>query len=304
MIRKDKTRVLIDTDIGSDPDDALAIALALKSPGIQIEGITIVNGDVRLKARMAATLVALGGFSGVPVIPGIGVSLLNNRDLYANGEEGCGFVAEDASIHEEHAVDFIIRTVMNNPGEITLIAIGPLTNIAAAFIREPRLASTVKQIYMMGGVTRLGENAAELPSVEYNIRCDPEAASVVFASGANLLMVGLDVTETVLFTRKHLDHLRQTGLALNDVLAGIAEKWMAFIGKDQTPMHDPLALALAIDRSLVQTRRMQVNIQYSHDRNTGSTVAVTSDTGNAEVAFEADADRFMELLITRLSSQR
>ena len=295
-------RIIIDTDIGSDPDDALAIALAMKSPEIIVEGITIVNGDVEHKARMAHKLLSLGGRSDIKVIPGISNSLLKNRTLYANGQEGEGFVSpDDHTLFDGHAVDFIIEQVMNNPGEISLVAIGPLTNIAAAMIREPKIVNALKRIYLMGGVTGTGDHHSDLPPVEYNIKCDPEAASLVFSSGISILMVGLDVTMKLMLTEEKVNQIKNKNTPLNKVLAGIVERWLSFIGEKATPMHDPLALALVIDPSLVKTQRMNVVVEYSHDRSSGETVAALAQDGHVEVACHVNEKQFFEMLLNRLA---
>jgi purine nucleosidase len=295
-------RIIIDTDIGSDPDDALAIALAMKSPEIIIEGITIVNGDIEHKARMAHKILSLGECSDIRVIPGISNSLLKNRTLYANGQEGEGFVSpDDTTIFDGHAVDFIIEKVMNNPGEISLVAIGPLTNIAAAMIREPKISRMLKRIYLMGGVKGTGDHYIDLPLVEYNIKCDPEAASVVFASGTPILMVGLDVTMKLMLTKDMLNQIKNNNSPLNGVLAGIVERWLTFIGGEATPMHDPLALALVINPNLVKTQRMNVVVEYSHDRSSGQTVASPNQDGYVSVACQVNEKQFFELLLSRLA---
>jgi purine nucleosidase len=295
-------RIIIDTDIGSDPDDAMAIALAMKSPEIIIEGITIVNGDVQHKARMADKVLSLGGYGSIQVVPGISTSLLKNRKVYANGQEGEGFVSpNDKTLFDGHAVDFIIEKVMNNPGEISLVAIGPLTNIAAAMIREPKITRYLKRIYLMGGVTGICSQNRDMPEVEYNIKCDPESASVVLSSKTPILMVGLDVTMDLLLTKENLNQIKSSNTQLNDVLAGIIERWLNFIGEEATPMHDPLALALVIDPGLVKTQTMNVVVDYNHDRSSGKTIASLAPDGFIEVAYEVNEVGFFKILLDRLA---
>ena len=214
---------------------------------------------------------------------------------------GEGVLSDDEQVtyEDEHAVDFIMKMILDHPGEITLIPIGPLTNIAAAKIREPKIMEQVKEIILMGGVTRLGDNALELPKDEHNIRCDPEAAALVFRSGAPVVMVGLDVTYQVTLNKADRDRLEASQDPLNLALVKQLDRWFNFIGKDITKMHDPLAVSLMIDRSIVQTQRMSVHVEYDH-RPTGQTVALPDVSGNVEVCLEVDRQRFSKVLLERL----
>jgi len=295
-------RIIIDTDIGSDVDDAMAIALAMKSPEVTIEGITTVYGDVDLRARMTKKMLQLGNKADIPVFAGINQPLLRNRDIWMAGHEGVGILTKEDELQYEskHAVDFIVETVMANPGQITLVPIGPLTNIAASFIREPELARNVKEIVLMGGVTRLGDNA-DLPDIEHNIVCDPEAASIVFGSGAPIVMVGLDVTLKVIITEEEQLALERTGDPVNLALGRMMGRWFSYVGKRRTFMHDPLTVSLLIDRTLATTKRANVRVAYDHRQKTGETVAVPAEDGNVQVCIDVDPARFLQLLMERLT---
>ncbi|WP_284241166.1 nucleoside hydrolase [Paenibacillus glycanilyticus] len=295
-------RIIIDTDIGSDIDDAMALALALRSPELKLEGVTTVYGDAHLRAKMVSKMIRLAGQSDIPVMAGLDRSLLGNRPIWMAGHEGEGLLAkgEELEYDNRHAVDFIVETVMNNPGEITLIPIGPLTNIAASLIREPRIANNVKEIVLMGGATRLADNGADIRVVEHNIACDPEAASVVFGSGAPIVMVGLDVTMKVQITEAERQSLVATNDPLNLKLAGMMERWFDFVKEQHTYMHDPLTVSLLIDRSLVQTKKMNIQVEYDHRPRTGQTVATFADHANVEVCLDVDASRMVRLLMSRL----
>jgi purine nucleosidase len=300
---KQSNRVILDTDIGSDPDDAAALSLAMVSPEIQLEGITTVYGDVDTRNRLARKLLQLGGHDDVPIYNGVKESLLLNREVWWAGHEGEGVLEGDEPVQSEgHAVDFIVKTIMNNPGEITLAAIGPLTNIAVAIIREPEIIRNVKELIIMGGVTRLGDNALELPAIEHNIKCDPEAASVVFSSGAPITMVGLDVTMKVQIGNKEIEELIATNKPLNLALAEVIKRWLKFINMSSTAMHDPLAVALLLDRSLVRTRQMRIKVEFDHRDPSGMTIAMPADDGNVAVCLDVDSERFIELLLNRLSN--
>lgn len=297
------SRIILDTDIGTNPDDAVALALAAKSKEIRIEGVTTVYGQVHIRARIAKKIMKLCGVEGIPVYPGIKEPLLRNRPIFRSGLEGIGLSLEDEGEEQDkHAVDFIVETVMRHPGEITLVAIGPHTNIAAALIREPRISEYVKEIVVMGGVTRLARNGIHLSPIEHNIQCDPEAASVVFSCGAPIVMVGLDVTREALFSRKEKDVIASCGTPLAQTLASMMQTFMDYMKRDYSYMCDPFAIAALIDRTLIHTKRMDVRIHYDHREVTGQTIAELSRNGNVEVALEADILRFFILLYDRLFS--
>lgn len=295
-------RVIIDTDIGSDVDDAMALSLAMRSPEIVIEGVTTVYGYVDVKTQMASKLLKLGNRTDVKVYKGLAETILRNRDVWWAKGEGEGVLTEDDvyPVEQQHAVDFIIETIMRNPGEITLIGIGPLTNIAAAIIREPKIIENVKKIVIMGGVVRLGENALSLPYIEHNIKCDPEAASVVFGSGASITMVGLDVTSKVLIKEEDKNRLKDSGDPLNEMLAKMAEKWFRITDSNYSPMHDPLTVSLLIDPTLVKSVKAKIKILYDHNEYTGQTIALLDESGNVDLCIEVDHERFMKLLLNRL----
>ncbi|CAG7616450.1 Pyrimidine-specific ribonucleoside hydrolase RihB [Paenibacillus solanacearum] len=297
------SRMILDTDIGTDSDDAVALALAMRSPEITVEGVTTVYGNVIVRSKIAQKIMALSGAGEAPVYAGIVKPLLHNREVFWAGIEGEGLdLVDDREEGTKHAVDYIIETVMGNPGEITLVTIGPLTNIAAAIIREPRVAKAVKEIVMMGGVTRLGSVGVELPAIEHNVKCDPEAASLVFSSGAKILMVGLDVTRQVSITRADKDELAASGTPLALTLTQQITGYMDYRKRDFTFMHDPLAVALLIRRDLVKTRKMDIRVDYDHRHPTGTTVGELNENGNVEVCLEVDRDAFLRLLRQRVFS--
>ncbi|AKG37679.1 nucleoside hydrolase [Paenibacillus durus ATCC 35681] len=297
------SRIIVDTDIGTNADDAVAVALALKSPEIQVEGITTVYGKVHTRARIAQAILQLCGVNHVPVFLGIPLPLLRNRPLLRAGIEGGGLrLNDDLELPKRHAVEFIIQTILENPGEITLVTIGPQTNVAAALILEPRIAKLVKRIVMMGGVTRLASNGAELEPVEHNIQCDPEAASVVFGSGAPILMLGLDVTRQAIFSRAEADQMAQSGTPLAAYLVRMMHTFMDYMQRDFSYMCDPLTIATLIDPTLIRAVPMEVRVEYDHRATSGQTIAELNPASHIEVALELDKERFFELMYRRLFS--
>jgi len=298
-------KILIDTDIGSDVDDAIAITLALKSPELEVVGITTVYGDTSLRARIALKLLKLIGKGHIPVAAGIEKPLLRERDIWWTGHEGKGILTEeDEKLKpiEKHAVDFIIEKIMENPKEITLVTIGPLTNIATAIIKEPRIIENVKEIVMMGGVARIFGNAPDLPYVEHNIKSDPEAAAVVFNSGIPITMVGLDVTMRVPIDRSHLKTIKNVGTPLTETLARLIEIWWDFLKSDSSPMHDPLAVSYCIKPEFLKTVNCEVLIETLGKHTTGQTIVIPNEDSSIKVAYDVDEQEFLRLLMSRVCS--
>ncbi len=303
-------KVIIDTDIGSDIDDAMAIALALKSPELELLGITTVYGDSMLRAKLAKRLVTLGGQPQIPVYSGIDLPLLRKRSVWMAGHEGSEkqLGIEDYSVESQHAVDFIIESILNNPGEVTLIPIGPLTNIATAIIKEPKIIKKIKAINLMGGSTRLGSNRLQ-PNVwveEHNIACDPEAADVIFNSGIDITMVGLDVTMQVEIGKKEEELLANSDDPVNQLLAQMLNEWIEFVkvtfNDDVTYMHDPLAVASVFRPDLLDVALLDIDVVYTQAERTGQTVGKINPESKTKVALEVQAEAFKALLFKRLLS--
>jgi purine nucleosidase len=292
-------RIIIDTDIGTNPDDAVALSLAVRSPELQVEGVTTTYGKVDVRARIARRILELSGAPEVRVYPGIEESLLRNRTVHWSGLEGEGFDLPEQAESTEHAVDFIRRTVMNHPGEITLVTIGPLTNVAVALIREPRLADNLKGIVMMGGVTRLGRNGKQLEPVEYNFKCDPEAASVVLRSRVPIVMVGYDVTRQFSISRKAIMEMASSGNELSSTLVQMFQNYMDRMQRDYFYLSDPLTIGCMIDQSLFRMQAMNVSVLCGHEY-PGLTVAEFSENGRVQVCLEVERERFLNLLKTRV----
>lgn len=320
-------RVIIDVDPGID--DALAMLLAMRSPELKIEAFTVVSGNVLVDqgAQNALKLVELAGRGDIPVAMGARYPL--KRKLITaetiHGEDGLGnrpLPTPKGTLDARSAVDAIIEIVSASPGEITLLPVGPLTNIALAFQKRPRLASQVAEIILMGGSIAGGNATA---AAEANIYNDPEAADIVFKSGAPITMVDLQATAQTRIERKHLPRLERSSspvakyvAALGDVYIAFAERLGFFEGSD---LHDPLAIGLAIDKTLaLEMRPMWIGVETKGELTYGETVAnrylmdeALQDLGdrytisgfpkvkpNAEVPLKIDGERFLELFLSRL----
>ncbi len=302
-------RVVLDTDLGTDVDDCLALALILASPELDLAGVTCVYGDVDRRARMVLKLLQLFGQRGatdVPVRTGARQPLLGRRPVYWAGHEGKGLLEagdEALSLADEHAVDFLVRTVRANPGQIHLIAIGPLTNVALALLREPALAHDLAHLTIMGGACR-GPGSLHLPYAEHNVISDPEAAHVVFTSGAPITLVPLDVTTRVRIRAADVARIRAVDAPFQRAVADQVTLYPPFAARGWTYLHDPLAVATAIRPDLVELEALHVDVDLGGDRATGATlmrVPTTESPANARVALAVQAEPFERFLVDRLA---
>jgi purine nucleosidase len=299
-------RAILDTDIGTDIDDCLALALILASPEIALEGITCVYGDVGLRAQIALKLLALRGRTDVPVMVGLEKPLLGLRPIYWEGHEGDGILAagDDTKYRpaSEYAPDFIARIVTENPGQIHLIAIAPLTNIAMAFLREPKLAQNLTHLTIMGGVAR-GLNRLDLPYAEHNIVSDAEAAHIVFSSGAPISVVPLDITTLVRVDQDGLARVQAAGTPFHAAVTDQLGRYPRFQSQGWTNLHDPLAVGSVIDDTFLTWQPIQVEVETSGRVSAGATwfrAVKEGETSNVRVAVGVNAARFERFFIERL----
>ena len=314
--------VLIDTDPGVD--DAMALLLALASPELELLAVTTVFGNAAVEqtAQNALRVLEVAGRSDIPVAVGAGRPLVrppHPSDPTIHGSDGLGGAFENAPPPTGRPLDrfgpeLIARTVLERPGEVTLIAVGPLTNVALALRLEPRLAEAVREVIIMGGTAFRRGNAS--PVAEANIHDDPEAAAIVFSAGWPLVMVGLDVTMRVLMDDAYLDELARAGTPQTDFIARLLPVYRRFsqsrreIERDVwpyrgegVPTHDPSAIAYAIAPDLFRTKRLPVWVE-TDGRCAGQTIPdphrFWGDGPEVDVCQEVDADRLLALFKERL----
>jgi purine nucleosidase len=322
-------RIIIDTDPGVD--DAFALMLAMQSPELKIEAITAVAGNVPLKLTLpnALRMVEICGRTEIPVAGGASGPLVRKliTAAYVHGENGLAgveFPVPTIKPVAEHAVDLIVRLARQYPGEITLVPIGPLTNIALALRSAPELAQIIPQIVLMGG-SFSGGNVT--PAAEFNFYVDPEAAAMVFDSGIPITMVGLDVTRKVVLTEERLRRLEANTNRVSLAAARIARSLMEThkkSGSESWPvLNDPLAVSVMLDPAILTLKDYRVEIEtcgtltagesvgYKHGeartsaplRNSGEGPAEKEFGFNCKVAIEVDVSRFFDLLTTRLGRE-
>lgn len=293
-------RIILDTDIGTNPDDVVALAMLVNSPEVVIEGVTTVYGDVSLRADIARKVLSLAG-EEIPVYQGIEQPLLQNREVFWTGLEGKDLDFDQIKREkiENHAVNFMIETIMSNPGEITLVTISPLTNLAAALTLEPRIATNLKEVIIMGGSTRLGENGIEISAYEHNVNCDPEAAQIVFSSPLEILMVGLDVARLFTFNKAVADKLSHSDHALSQLIGSMVLAHMKYMERDFSYLSDAIAVATLLDRSIVETEKMSVTIQQGVNDQGALTICNLDPRGKVDVCLSLDKQKFEDMLFER-----
>ncbi len=281
-----KISILLDTDIGTDIDDAFALALILASPELDLLGVTTVSGNTAARARLAAKLLWEAGRKDVPVAAGEpGKPLPIEQTHWADG-------FTSPQLRQEKAVDFLRAEMERRPAEITLAAIGPLTNLGGLFDRYPEVGKKIKRIVLMGGSIAHGYGNDPNPAPEYNIASDPAAAQAVFSSGVSILMVPLDVTAMLQLdaTARHrvFTHLSP----LTNALTLLYHLW-----NQETPtLFDPMAVAMLIDPSLCETKPLAIEVDAR-----GYTRAVGGKSPNAMVALHTDPQKFFSFYLDRVA---
>ncbi len=306
-------RIIIDTDPGID--DAMAILLALASPEVKVEGLTVVHGNCSLKqgTENALSLLEQARAAHVPVAVGHELPLVQPSLLApeTHGNTGMGYVKfppRRTNPVQQHAVDFIIEKIMESPGEITLVAIGPLTNIAAAIRREKRIVGAVKELFIMGGAIRHEGNTT--PLAEFNTYVDPHAAHIVFHSGMPITLVPLDVTYQCILTPADVARLLQINSPISRLVADSTRFYMEFHDEyqqiDGCIINDPLALALVFAPELVDTEELYVDVDITGGVSMGKTFAdfyrMTQKPPNMKVALEVRPRDFIELFLERIEN--
>jgi inosine-uridine nucleoside N-ribohydrolase len=330
ITRLQRKAIILDTDPGigtpgSDVDDGLAIALGLLHPECDLLGLTIVAGNVVHEEGLpnALRLLEIAGRTDVPVLAGATRPILRDprgiRELMGarrrqSVERFWDLPAFDPPTHvaaKGRAAEFIADTVTARPGEVTVVAIGPCTNVATALLLDPEVAVSVGEIVVMGGA--VGVSGLVTPAVEFNVGYDPESLAIVLASGAPVTLVPLDVTTRTHMTPRDLSRITAGGTPLHAFLAATSRPWLRFAMEVRSLpgfwLHDPLALAYAIDPAILRLTPMHVAVDLGGELTAGHLLGYPESARflrpapgpvNARVALDLDEPRFMELFLTTL----
>ena len=306
-------QVLIDTDPGID--DALALALALRSPEVEVRGISTVHGNVRVEqgTKNALRVLDLLGRRDIPVAAGAAVPLL--RELrtaeIVHGRDGLAdLVTTEVQAEPDHMAGpaFLVRALGEAERPLTVVTLGPLTNVAVALAFAPHLVERIERIVSMGGAVRSEGNAT--PAAEFNVLADPEAAAIVLRSGAPMTLVPLDVTMKTIFPGEWAERLRGSEDPVESFAGGLTTHvtgiYRKYYGIDGMALHDPLAMAVAMDPSLVEGQDLWVTVDTGQGLTAGKTFAdfwhIPEPWGepNAFVALGVDSERFLRLFCERV----
>ena len=304
-------KIILDCDPGHD--DAVAILLAHGSPAIELLAVTTVVGNQTLEkvTKNALSVGTIAGMTGVPFAAGCARPLVrtieNAPDIHGeSGMDGPAQPEPAIELDPRHAVDLIIDTIMaHEPGTITLVPTGGLTNIALAARKEPRIVERVKEVVLMGGGYHVGNWSAV---AEFNIIIDPEAAHIVFNEKWPLVMIGLDLTHQALATDEVVAQIEAVGTGpakfVHELMDFFKAAYKDAQGFDSPPVHDPCAVAYVIDPSIVSTRKVPVNIELTGTLTLGMTVADFRAPAPADchtsVAVDLDHQRFWDLVTDAL----
>ena len=303
--------IVFDTDPGHD--DTLALLLAARAPELKLLAITCVGGNQTLEKIVlnARRVMTVANVRDVPLAAGMDRPLVRRLQTapHAHGEsglDGYDFPPPEVETIPEHGVDLMIRAIRESPEPVTLVPVGPLTNVAMAFLRAPEIKQNVSRIVLMGGAAYLGNVT---PAAEFNIYVDPEAAQIVFDADLPITMVGLDATHQARIRSEEVERIRALGTPVGTMVAALLDWYGAAslrrVPAEGPPIHDALAVAAVIRPDLLETKHVNVVVEAAGTFTAGQTVCdiwgVTGRQPNADVALGVDRAAFIELLIEGLA---
>ncbi len=307
------SKIIIDTDPGVD--DSLTFLLALASPEIRLEALTSVHGNIGIEntTRNALAVLELAHASHIPVARGCELPLIDRAytsGKNVHGKQGVGnaqLPEPKSKVINQHAIDFLIEKVNAEPNQISIVPIGPLTNIALAIRKDVQFAKNIKDLVIMGGAIKQGGNAT--PLAEFNIFADPHAAHVVFHSGIPIKLIPLDVTYQCLFMAEDVERINQIKSPIAKFIKDATSVYMDFYkseGIDGCALHDPLTLATIIAPDLLRFEEYHVDVDMSGGVSNGNTFAdfmnVSKKPANMQVAMQVRGRDFIELFIERMET--
>jgi purine nucleosidase len=304
-------RIVLDTDPGID--DSLAILLALASPELDLAAITVTGGNCPLAQGVRNALAVLDTVGAqVPVVPGVALPLIQPPFTAeeTHGDTGLGnaHLPEPTSLAEpDHAVDRIIREIMAAEQPLTVVAVAPLTNVALAIRREPRIVERVRELIVMGGAFDVPGNTT--PLAEFNVYVDPHAAHIVLHSGMPITLISWDITSKVLLTQEHVDQLLAIPSPVSRLIADATSFYIDFhrryFGYAGCSINDPCALALAFRPALAEYEPVFVDVEIDSAKSIGKTMAdvlgVWKRPANVRLVRSFDQSAFLSLFMARMT---
>ena len=295
-----KKKVLFDTDIGSDIDDAIALSYLLAQPQCELLGITTVTGEPLKRAEMASAICRLAGRPDIPIYPGADLPLaIAPRQPLAPQHAAMGDWPHETKFPSGEAIEFLRRTIRAHPGEITLLAVGPLTNLALLFRTDPEIPTLLKEVVLMGG--QFNPKPTRWGNMEWNAMLDPEATAIVFNSAAPVRSYGLDVTLQVALPREEAARRFAGDIRLRQVLQ-FAQVW--FEKQNEMIFHDPLAAVSVFAPELCGLERGTVTVVLKDGPEKGRTLWQPDPAGRHQVAVTVDAAKFFSAYFGQFGARK
>jgi len=288
-----KKKVIFDTDIGGDIDDAFAHGLMQVSPEFEVLGITVADGPTAERARVSCRMLYECGQEGIPVY--VGRRTRGGGDIVPQLTWGAGF--DKLLPREKPAAEFIVETLRKYPNEVTIISVGPLSNLADAIELDPEAWKLVKEVYSMFGSFYRGYRGVPTPNVEWNVKADIRSAQKVVNSGVPITIAGLDVTDMVYFRADRIQKLLLRNSPLTDAICGLYILWTLYVDRDPI-LFDPVAVAMAITDKFVETRKVHVRVTDE-----GYTVVEEGKQPNCQIGMRIDKDAILDWITERLLKQ-
>ncbi len=283
-------KMILDTDIGDDIDDAYALALLVSMPNVKVLGVTTAWGQTLERAELTVKLLKVMGHEKIPVFAGRRGEAKIGRQYEWVKQHGDA-TNHRTGVQKEDAVTFLKRSFDAAPGDITLVAIGPLVNVGDLVTRYPEVRSKIKRIVIMGGAVHVGYNNQEPPVAEWNIKCDPVAAKAVYTSGVPLTMAGLEATTMLKFDIERQKKLCAVGTPMTDAIAALTMLW----GNSVPTLFDPMAVAWAVGGKFCETEEKHVEVEPD------GVTRITDGTPNCTVLIHPQKDAFLDWYIRVLA---
>ncbi len=280
------SKVIFDTDIGDDIDDAYALGLLLRSPEVQVVGVTTAFQDTHLRARLVTRFLNAAGRNDVPVYEGPKTA---GKSHFTQGKWAEG--SPDRSYPD--AIEFVLETIRRNPGQITLVAVAPLTNVGVLIRKDPETFRKLKRVVLMGGSVALGYGGKKEPEVEWNIFNDVAAAKALFGAGVPLYVMPLDATEIPLGPERQAQlFAKKTGMT--NALEELTAEWSAAVKHTSPTLFDVVAAAYAVRPEICPMTSMRIEVDDK-----GMTRRVSGE-GNANVCLDSKTGEFFDLFLSRV----
>ena len=290
-----EVKIVVDTDIGTDVDDALALAFAFNSPEIELLAVTVVSTEVKLRSKLAAKILKTWGRSDTLVAAGRG-DTFGGPPVFASPINQHGVLTLSDGTPPGNAIELMIEAIQSHPGEVTLVSIGQLTNVATAFEQAPELTEQVQRLVMMAGAVEHERR------IEYNVRCDPAAAAYVFDLPVEKILIPLDVTTRCKYREQYHSELSNAGTARSALIWQMIQAWQETTGRIEPILHDPLAVAVSFMPELVTLEPMclAVTTEAAPSVEPGQLLRQDAEP-NMRVAMDVDVEGFERLFAERLS---